>query len=139
MLPHGVPVLCTTATANDRVVADVSAQLGDELVVLRGPLDRERLALDVVALPSPADRLAWLASTIPTLAGSGIVYTLTVDDARRVAAWLQLRGIAAEPYFGDLDTEVRRRPSGVAARRVQGASWRRRRSAWGSTSRTSPS
>ena len=107
MLPPGVPVLGTTATANDRVVADVSTQLGDGLVVLRGPLDRESLALDVVPLPSPADRLAWLATTIPTLAGSGIVYTLTVEDARRVAAWLQLRGIAAQPYFGDLETEVK--------------------------------
>ena len=90
MLPPGVPVLCTTATANDRVVADVSTQLGDDLVVLRGPLDRESArARRGRTLPSPADRLAWLATTIPTLAGSGIVYTLTVEDARarrRVAA-----------------------------------------------------
>ncbi len=29
--PHGVPVLCTTATANDRVVEDIQAQVGAEL------------------------------------------------------------------------------------------------------------
>jgi ATP-dependent DNA helicase RecQ len=38
LLPRGVPVLCTTATANDRVVGDIVAQLGHDLVVLRGPL-----------------------------------------------------------------------------------------------------
>ena len=43
-LPAGIPVLGTTATANDRVVADVQQQLGPELVVLRGPLARASLA-----------------------------------------------------------------------------------------------
>ena len=37
VLPSAVPVLCTTATANDRVIADIVAQLGDDLVVERGP------------------------------------------------------------------------------------------------------
>jgi ATP-dependent DNA helicase RecQ len=32
LLPQGVPVLCTTATANDRVIEDIQAQLGAELV-----------------------------------------------------------------------------------------------------------
>ena len=61
----GVPVLATTATANARVTADVAEQLGDarrsEVLVLRGALDRESLHLAVVPLPTPAQRLAWLA------------------------------------------------------------------------------
>src|SRR5205814_4588953 len=61
-LPAGVPVLCTTATANDRVIGDVVSQLGSDLAVIRGPLDRESLALSVVDLPQPASRLAWLAT-----------------------------------------------------------------------------
>src|ERR1700727_2768519 len=45
-LPPGVPVLATTATANARVTRDVAEQLGagqdpDDVLVLRGPLDRE--------------------------------------------------------------------------------------------------
>ena len=36
--PKGIPVLGTTATANDRVVKDIQTQLGSGLVVLRGPL-----------------------------------------------------------------------------------------------------
>jgi len=53
-LPAGVPVLATTATANSRVTADVAEQLGEESLVLRGPLDRESLRLGVIPLDSPA-------------------------------------------------------------------------------------
>ena len=100
LLPDGVPVLCTTATANERVVDDVVAQLGDDILVQRGPLARDSLALDVVRLPTQAERLAWLAQTIPTIDGSGIVYTLTIDDARQVAEWLRTQGIDALSYTG---------------------------------------
>ena len=52
-LPEGVPVLCTTATANDRVVADVAEQLqlgghAGALKTYRGPLGRKSLRLDVL-------------------------------------------------------------------------------------------
>ncbi len=82
-LPAGVPVLCTTATANDRVVDDIVDQLGHDLLVLRGTLDRLSLALDVLHMPAQAERLAWLAQAIPTLPGTGIVYALTIEDARQ--------------------------------------------------------
>src|SRR4051794_37982572 len=107
LLPRGVPVLCTTATANDRVIADVSEQLGEELVTLRGALDRESLELAAVDMPSQVDRLAWLAQTIPKLDGSGIVYVLTVADSERVAQFLQQHGISAEAYSGGTDAEIR--------------------------------
>ncbi len=100
LLPPGVPVLCCTATANDRVVADVTAQLGSALAPVRGPLGREGLALQVLDLPRPADRMAWLADTIPRLAGTGIVYCLTIADTERVSAWLRSRGIDAVAYSG---------------------------------------
>ncbi|HKH06344.1 MAG TPA: RecQ family ATP-dependent DNA helicase [Acidimicrobiales bacterium] len=106
-VPPGVPVLCTTATANDRVVDDIVEQLGDDLEVVRGPLDRESLALAVVDLPEPADRLAWLATVVPRLPGSGIVYCLTVADAERVAEWLVSEGIDALSYTGQSDDEAR--------------------------------
>jgi ATP-dependent DNA helicase RecQ len=106
-LPAGTPVLCTTATANDRVVADIVSQLGDDLEVIRGPLDRESLALSVIDLPQPASRLAWLATTIPTLPGSGIVYCLTIHDANRVATWLERHGIAAVAYSGESESNDR--------------------------------
>jgi ATP-dependent DNA helicase RecQ len=111
-LPDGVGVLCTTATANDRVVADVSEQLlagrdAGELRTYRGPLGRSSLRFEVVDLPSQADRLAWLAQHLPELPGSGIVYTLTKRDAELVATFLTGRGIAAEAYSGEVETERR--------------------------------
>jgi ATP-dependent DNA helicase RecQ len=106
-LPAGIPVLCTTATANDRVVDDVVEQLGSGIEVVRGPLERESLALAVLDVPDPAHRLAWLATAIPKLPGSGIVYCLTIADSERVAKWLQRQGIDAIAYSGGSDQEER--------------------------------
>src|SRR3954468_15392095 len=112
-LPAGVPVLCTTATANDRVVADVADQLAvgaaeGALKTYRGPLARSSLRLEVVELPHPAERLAWLARWLPELPGSGIVYALTKRDTEAVAAWLESRGIPAVAYSGETPDADRR-------------------------------
>jgi ATP-dependent DNA helicase RecQ len=110
-LAPGVAVLGTTATANDRVVADVVEQLdardGERLRSYRGPLARSSLRLEVLELPRPAQRLAWLAANLPSLPGSGIVYTLTKRDAQQVAAFLCARGITAVAYSGEQETEDR--------------------------------
>ncbi len=102
-----VPILGCTATANDRVVADVADQLGAELTTFRGPLRRDGLALSTIRLDRQAERLAWLAETLPQLDGSGIVYCLTVRDVENVAAWLTSQGIEVEAYYGSLDNESR--------------------------------
>jgi len=107
LLGPDVPVLATTATANNRVVDDVAAQLGDGVAIIRGPLGRDTLRLDAIALSDGAERLAWLAENLPRLPGSGIVYCLTVADTERVAEWLQTRGIDARAYTGPMDTEAR--------------------------------
>ncbi len=107
LLPRGMPVLCCTATANDRVVDDVIDQLGSELVPLRGPLGREGLLLHVLRMPSQRKRMAWLAEVIPLLEGTGVVYCLTIRDTIRVSLWLQSRGIDAVAYSGDTDREAR--------------------------------
>jgi ATP-dependent DNA helicase RecQ len=106
-LPASVPLLATTATANDRVIEDIAEQLGENLQIIRGPLERRSLCLQVVRLESQAERLAWLSSYIPTQKGSGIVYTLTVRDAHRVSEWLASRGIDAPAYTGKRSAEDR--------------------------------
>jgi ATP-dependent DNA helicase RecQ len=105
-----VAVLGTTATANDRVVADVIEQLTtnhEPLRTYRGPLARRSLRLEVVELPRPAQRLAWLVEHLPEMPGSGIVYTLTKRDAEQVAAFLNANGISAEAYSGEQDAQER--------------------------------
>ena len=110
-LPDGVPVLATTATANDRVVTDVAAQLGvgaghGDTLVLRGGLDRESLHLSVVTVPGP-QRPAWVAQHLTELPGSGIIYTLTVAQAEELAGLLREQGHAVAAYTGRTDNAER--------------------------------
>jgi ATP-dependent DNA helicase RecQ len=100
-LPSNLRVLATTATANNRVLADLQIILGPNLTVLRGELGRPSLLLQTIRMPSQAARMAWLATHLPNIRGSGIIYTLTVRDAVQVAGWLQSRGIQAESYSGE--------------------------------------
>ena len=99
-VPANVPVLGTTATANDRVITDIQAQFGN-FAIQRGPLMRESLALQAISLPTQASRLAWLAQRIPELPGTGVVYTLTRRDAHLVSTWLNSKGIKARAYYSD--------------------------------------
>jgi ATP-dependent DNA helicase RecQ len=118
-LPPGVPVLATTATANARVTADVAEQLGtpaggdpagarsEEVLVLRGPLDRASLDLSVVRLPDTAGQLAWLAQNLPAFDGSGIVYCLTIAAAQQVTEHLRGAGLEVRAYTGQTDPAER--------------------------------
>ncbi|MCX5061856.1 MULTISPECIES: RecQ family ATP-dependent DNA helicase [unclassified Streptomyces] len=110
-LPPGVPVLATTATANARVTADVAEQLGtggaSDALVLRGPLDRESLSLNVLRLPDAAHRMAWLAEHLGELPGSGIIYTLTVAAAEEVTTFLRHRGHDVASYTGKTENADR--------------------------------
>ncbi|MDQ0423736.1 RecQ family ATP-dependent DNA helicase [Cellulomonas iranensis] len=124
-LPHGVPVLATTATANARVTADVAEQLavGDDdagALVLRGTLDRPSLRLQVTTLPDVATRLAWLAATLPALQGSGIVYCLTIAAVEQVTEHLRAAGLDVRAYTGQTDpTEREQAEADLLANRVK--------------------
>ncbi|MCW2576850.1 MAG: recQ, partial [Modestobacter sp.] len=110
-LPAGTPVLATTATANERVVADVAEQLGAggvQVTTVRGPLARDSLRLGVLRLDTDRARLAWLAAHLTDLPGSGIVYTLTVAAAEETAALLRDAGHEVRAYTGRLDDADRK-------------------------------
>ncbi len=106
-LPDGIPVLATTATANARVTADVAEQLGTDVLVLRGSLDRESLRLGVVRLTTAQQRLAWLADHLAEQPGSGIVYCLTVAATQEIADYLRSRGHDVAAYSGQTDPTER--------------------------------
>lgn len=100
-LPANLRLLATTATANDRVLKDLSVVLGPDLHLLRGNLNRPSLKLQTLSLPNQAERLAWLAEHLPAMPGSGIVYTLTKRDTEQVAGWLKSQGLKVEAYHSD--------------------------------------
>ena len=100
-MPPNMPILGTTATANNRVIQDVQGQIGN-INIQRGPLVRDSLSLQTMRLPDQASRLAWLAQYIPGLPGTGIVYVLTKRDAEQVSTWLNEQGIVASAYHGSI-------------------------------------
>lgn len=105
----GTPVLATTATANQRVTADVAHQMGEATVVLRGSLARASLRLSVVPGLGALERYAWVDDALSMLDGSGIVYVPTVAETERLAGFLAAQGHSVAAYSGKLESESRRR------------------------------
>lgn len=108
-LAPDVPVLAATATANERVEADVAGQIGAATRTFRGSLDRQSLHLAVADLPTAAEQLAWLEAWSAANPGPGLVYCLTVSEAQRVAEHLIDRGLAAASYTGSTPAPERER------------------------------
>ncbi|KAI4446213.1 ATP-dependent RNA helicase DbpA [Eubacterium plexicaudatum ASF492] len=104
-LPSNIPVLATTATANDRVIKDIKEQLGEDIIVSRGSLMRESLQLQVIRLTTKEERLAWILDHIMELPGTGIIYCLTVSDCQLVYKWLCTNGIPSRCYYADLKND----------------------------------
>ncbi len=107
-MPANMPILATTATANNRVVEDIQSQIGTNMTTFRGELMRESLHLQNIPLLNKAQRLAWLAKTLPGLPHTGIVYAKTVRDCETVADWLQSKGIDARAYHSDVAGDERK-------------------------------
>ena len=103
------PVLATTATANDRVTIDIARQLGPGSLTFRGSLARSSLRLAVVPGLDALARYAWVGDALDVLAGSGIVYALTVAETERLAAFLRSCGFEVAAYHGGLETAERQR------------------------------
>jgi ATP-dependent DNA helicase RecQ len=104
-LQDGTPVLACTATANARVTDDVAEHLlagrDEKPLVLRGAMARPSLRLAARPMADPVTQIAWLTGVLPQLAGSGIVYTLTVAQAHDVAAHLRsATGLPVSSYTG---------------------------------------
>lgn len=106
-LPPNVPLLATTATANNRVIEDITHQLGDNILIQRGPLTRESLIIQVIHLNRKEERLAWLIENIDKIKGTGIIYCLTKNDCKLVSRWLNKNGINACAYYSGLEPEER--------------------------------
>lgn len=101
-----VPILATTATANDRVVEDLKQQLGGDVFVSRGPLMRKNLSIQVLNLRYKATRYAWLIDNINKIPGSGIIYCLTQNDCEHLTEFLNENEISARAYHSGLDETI---------------------------------
>jgi ATP-dependent DNA helicase RecQ len=106
-MPKNLPVLATTATANNRVVNDIQSQLGKQILISRGGLTREALHLQNLPIMPKAQRLAWLVMALNQIEGTGIIYAKTVRDCELVADWLISNHINAKAYSGGSEADDR--------------------------------
>ncbi|MDE6427214.1 MAG: RecQ family ATP-dependent DNA helicase [Ruminococcus sp.] len=104
-MPKTVPMLGTTATANERVIKDLKTQFGDDVYVSRGELMRRSLSIQILHLSTPAERYAWILQNVPNLPGSGIIYCLTQRDCEYLADFLLKNGISAKAYHSGIDSK----------------------------------
>lgn len=107
-LSPNVAILATTATANDRVVRDIKYQLGRDLEVLRGPMERENFYIDILDMGTDENKLQWLNNNLSDLIknGPGIIYCLTVGECKRVATYLKERGFNAQEYYARIENDL---------------------------------
>ena len=104
-LHPNVPVLALTASATQRVVADIQEKLqfkNDS--VFRKSFERKNLGYVVFNQDDKMRKLLSVANNVP---GTGIVYVRNRRETQEVAKHLNLHGISAEYYHAGLTTPLR--------------------------------
>ena len=109
LLPQSMPILATTATATERVQADIEQQIGGRLSTFRGDLRRKNFNLYVLKVHSEDEKMVWLAENLNKLAGTGLIYTGTRVDTEIYAKWLSFCNINATYYNAGLDADTRKK------------------------------
>lgn len=107
LLPKGLPVLATTATATKKVETDIVEQMGGNLSIIRGNLMRENFRLFVIKVNSEDEKLVWLGQNLEKLPGAGILYTGTRVNTEIYSKWLDYLKISAIGYNAGLDAASR--------------------------------
>lgn len=107
LLPKGLPVLATTATATKQVEADIAQQMGGDLNIIRGNLMRNNFKLFVIKVQSEDEKMIWLGKNLEKLPGTGILYTGTRVDTEVYSRWFEYLNIPSMGYNAGLDTESR--------------------------------
>ncbi len=102
------PVLALTATATERVIGDIVAQLElrDPVHVNMG-IYRPNLRYAVEHTPSEARKQRTLIERLRASDGTGIVYVATVKHCEEVARVLEAEGVAVAKYHGRLAKRLR--------------------------------
>lgn len=104
-LDKSCSILYTTATADKKVIADITEK-EDFSNVIKGDLLRKSLAIYSLGYQSLKYCIAWFKKNINILEGSGIIYVLTQDKAEQLALYLKEEvGISAWAYHAGMKGE----------------------------------
>lgn len=107
LLPKGLPVLATTATATVKVEQDIAEQMGGSINISRGTLIRENFQLYVIRVKNEDEKLIWLGQNVSSLEGSGIIYTGTRANTEIYTKWLEYLGLSVIGYNAGMDSVSR--------------------------------
>ena len=107
LLPAGLPVLATTATATKKVQADIASQIGGNISILRGNLLRENFKLFVIKVSSEDEKLIWLGKNLGKMPGSGVLYAGTRIDTEIYSRWFDFLKLSTIGYNAGLDMDSR--------------------------------
>ncbi|MCD7780938.1 MAG: RecQ family ATP-dependent DNA helicase, partial [Candidatus Gastranaerophilales bacterium] len=107
LLPSNMPVLAVTATATDKVANDIKHQLGENVQVLRGSLNRDNFELSVINVNTEDEKMIMIANFVKDINGTGIIYTGTRANTQIYSDWLRFIGINAIHYNAGIGSEKR--------------------------------
>ena len=130
-------LLGMTATATPETAREIGLALGREPEVVRHTVVRPNLRYEVAEVANAEDRLRILVERLAQLrGGSAIVYARSRRSTEEIARVLRGHGFRADHYHAGLEPRSGRASRTTSSRIARRRSWRRPRSAWGSTSPT---
>ena len=110
-MPQNIPVSCFTATAKQKVVADIidyfKRKLALELEVFRTNAPRSNLMYHVLPKESGEDKLFTLRQILRDNNCPTIIYLSRTKAVERLATNLTGTGFSALPYHGKMDRQLR--------------------------------
>ena len=69
--------------------------------------NKSPILLKAKEMLSKEERLSWLYQNLPSLDGTGLIYTRTIRDAEKVSEWLKFNGIKVEAYHSKVKDPLR--------------------------------
>lgn len=103
------PILALTATATTEVIEDIRRQLGPSAEIIRGPIQRENLQLNVIRIRTQEEKTSGIIQLVNSLPGHGLIYAMTRTNTELMAGELNRQGISAAYYHAGLDPYQRQK------------------------------
>uniref|UniRef100_A0A336MJW4 ATP-dependent DNA helicase n=1 Tax=Culicoides sonorensis TaxID=179676 RepID=A0A336MJW4_CULSO len=108
-----IPILGVTATATQKVIADVQKMLNiKHSLLFNAPFNRPNLYYHVMEKPAEKEKVVELLVKLLKnryKGMSGIIYTFSIKDAEDLTSELLQRDVKVRPYHASLDSDKRTR------------------------------
>jgi len=108
---QNIPVSCFTATAKQKVIADIKKyfkeKLDLDLEVFRASVARANLQYHIYSEETDADKYLKLRNLITSNDCPTIIYVSRTRRTEKLAAKLTEDGFPAKPYHGQMDKQIR--------------------------------